>query len=101
MIRSHLVDRAHRMAKRHGQWARVMLDDTIRATPPVGVDELDLDVALARLAAFDSRKSQLAELRFFGGWSLAEVGRDARDLYGDRRALLVGDGDVVIKGAAR
>jgi RNA polymerase sigma factor (TIGR02999 family) len=76
MMRRILVDRAraHRMAKRSGQWARVTLDDFVRATPPVSVDVLDLDAALTRLAAFDPRKSQLAELRFFGGLSLAEAG---------------------------
>jgi RNA polymerase sigma-70 factor (ECF subfamily) len=70
-----LVDhaRAHRMAKRSGQWARVTLDEGLRATPPVDVDVLDLDAALTRLAAFDPRKSHLAELRFIGGLSLEEA----------------------------
>ena len=76
MMRRILVDRAraHRMAKRSGQWARVTLDEAVRATPPVDVDVLDLDAALTRLAAFDPRKSQLSELRFFGGLSLEEAG---------------------------
>ncbi len=76
MMRRILVDRAraHRMAKRSGQWARVTLDEAVRSTPPVDVDVLDLDAALTRLAAFDPRKSQLAELRFFGGLSLQEAG---------------------------
>jgi len=76
MMRRILVDhaRAHRMAKRSGQWARVTLDDFVRATPPVSVDVLDLDAALTRLAAFDPRKCQLAELRFFGGLSLQAAG---------------------------
>jgi RNA polymerase sigma factor (TIGR02999 family) len=76
MMRRILVDRAraHRMRKRSGHWARVTLDEALRATPPVDVDVLDLDAALTRLAAFDPRKSQLAELRFFGGLSLAEAG---------------------------
>ena len=76
MMRRILVDRAraHRMAKRSGQWARVTLDEGARITPPVDVDVLDLDAALTRLAAFDPRKSQLAELRFFGGLSLEEAG---------------------------
>lgn len=76
MMRRILVDRAraHRMAKRSGQWARVTLDEMVRATLPVSVDVLDLDAALTRLAAFDPRKSQLAELRFFGGLSLEEAG---------------------------
>jgi RNA polymerase sigma factor (TIGR02999 family) len=76
MMRRILVDRAraHRMAKRSGQWARVTLDEAVRATLPVDVDVLDLDAALSRLAAFDPRKCQLAELRFFGGLSLEEAG---------------------------
>ena len=76
MMRRILVDhaRARRMAKRSGQWARVTLDEMVRATLPVSVDVLDLDAALTRLAAFDPRKSQLAELRFFGGLSLEEAG---------------------------
>src|SRR5262245_56622477 len=50
MMRRILVDRAraHRMAKRSGQWARVTLDEHVRATPPLDVDVLDLDVALTR-----------------------------------------------------
>jgi RNA polymerase sigma-70 factor, ECF subfamily len=76
MMRRILVDRARarRMAKRSGRWARVTLDDGARAAAPVSVDVLDLDAALTRLAAFDARKCQLAELRFFGGLSLEETG---------------------------
>jgi RNA polymerase sigma factor (TIGR02999 family) len=76
MMRRILVDhaRAHRMAKRSGQWARVTLDEKVRAIPPVDLDVLQLDAAMTRLAAFDARKSQLAELRFFGGLSLEEAG---------------------------
>ena len=40
----------------------------------MNVDVLDLDAAMTRLAAFDHRKSQIAELRFFGGLSLEEAG---------------------------
>ena len=76
VMRRVLVDRARarKMAKRSGQWARVAVEDAAKATPPVGVDVLDLDAALARLAAFDARKCQLVELRFFGGLSLADAG---------------------------
>jgi RNA polymerase sigma factor (TIGR02999 family) len=76
IMRRILVDhaRAHRRAKRSGQWARVTLDEKLRAMSPVDVDVLDLDAALTRLTAFDPRKSQLAELRFFGGLSLEEAG---------------------------
>jgi RNA polymerase sigma factor (TIGR02999 family) len=76
MMRRILVDRARarRMAKRSGRWARVTLDEGAKAASPVSVDVLDLDAALTRLAAFDPRKCELAELRFFGGLSLEEAG---------------------------
>jgi RNA polymerase sigma factor (TIGR02999 family) len=75
MMRRILVDRARRrrMAKRSGQWARVTLDDQPAASRS-DVDVLDLDRALTRLATLDARKMQIAELRFFGGLSLAETG---------------------------
>ena len=76
MMRRILVDqaRARKMAKRSGRWTRVTLEDGARATPPLSVDVLDLDAALVRLLAFDARKCQLVELRFFGGLSLADAG---------------------------
>jgi DNA-directed RNA polymerase specialized sigma24 family protein len=37
------------------------------------VDILDLDAALKELAAFDPRKCQIVELKFFGGLSLEET----------------------------
>ena len=77
MMRRILVDRARgrRMAKRSGRWARVTLDEAAGVSPQADVDVLDLDEALTRLAAFDPRKSQIAELRFFGGLSLDETGK--------------------------
>jgi len=76
MMRRILVDRARGRgaAKRSGRWARVTLDEVARVTQPAGVDVLDLDDALTGLQAFDARKSQVAELRFFGGLSLEETG---------------------------
>jgi RNA polymerase sigma factor (TIGR02999 family) len=76
MMRRILVDRARarRMAKRSGRWARVTLDEAVAVSPKGDVDVLDLDEALTRLAEFDPRKSRIAELRFFGGLSLAETG---------------------------
>ena len=61
------------MTKRSGQWARVSLGEAIAQQHPVDLDVLDLDTALTELAAFDTRKSQVAELRFFGGPSLEET----------------------------
>ena len=75
MMRRILVDhaRAHKMTKRSGQWARVSLGEAIAQPHPVNLDVLDLDTALTELAGFDARKSQVAELRFFGGLSLEET----------------------------
>jgi RNA polymerase sigma factor (sigma-70 family) len=42
--------------------------------PAPDVELLDLDAALSRLTTFDARKSQIAELRFFGGLTLEETG---------------------------
>src|SRR5262249_35502633 len=42
---------------------------------PRDVELLDLDAALSELATIDPRKSRVAELRFFGGLSLAETSR--------------------------
>jgi RNA polymerase sigma-70 factor, ECF subfamily len=76
MMRRILVDwaRAHATAKRSGRWSRVTLNPSVAYTRPVDLDVLDLDHALAELAALDARKSRVAELRFFGGLSLEETG---------------------------
>ena len=77
IMRRILVDwaRAHRTAKRSGQWSRVSLDAGATAPErPPNVDLLDLDTALTKLAALDARKSRIAELRFFAGLSLEEAG---------------------------
>jgi len=75
MMRRILVDHARRgkMNKRSGGWVRVTLDERVAEVPAPDVDLLVLDGALTRLAAFDARKSQIAELRFFGGLSLRET----------------------------
>jgi RNA polymerase sigma factor (TIGR02999 family) len=75
-MRRILVDHArrHRMAKRSGRWVKLTLDDAIVPGRPPDIDVLDLDEALRHLAGFDLRKSQIAELRFFGGLTLEEAG---------------------------
>lgn len=75
MMRRILVDhaRGRKMAKRSGGWARITLADSIAQGDPPDIDLLALDAALSELASFDSRKSRVAELRFFGGLSLAET----------------------------
>jgi RNA polymerase sigma factor (TIGR02999 family) len=76
MMRRILIDHARggKMAKRSGQWLRVTLDEGVADLAPPDVEILDLDRALIRLAERDERKSRIAELRFFGGLSLSEVG---------------------------
>jgi len=76
MMRRILVDRARarNMAKRSGRWARVTLNVEVAHSQTREVDVLDLDQALSELATFDARKSQVAELRFFGGFSLEQTG---------------------------
>src|SRR5207249_10925614 len=76
IMRRILVDRARarKTAKRSGYWARVTLDESVAERQPRDVDVLDLDAALTDLATFDARKSQVAELRFFGGLTLQETG---------------------------
>jgi RNA polymerase sigma factor (TIGR02999 family) len=76
MMRRILVDHARRrkMAKRSGRWAKLTLNEAVAHGKPREVDLLDLDRALQKLAEFDPRKAQIAELRFFGGLSLEETG---------------------------
>jgi RNA polymerase sigma factor (TIGR02999 family) len=75
LMRQVLVDqaRAHRNQKRGGDWQRVTLDESLEMGKDFDSDILALDEALASLARFDPRKSQVVEMRFFGGLSLGET----------------------------
>jgi RNA polymerase sigma factor (TIGR02999 family) len=75
-MRSILVDhaRARNAAKRGGAARALTLDEAGGiAGPQASVDVLALDEALGRLAELDSRKSQLVELRYFGGLGIDEA----------------------------
>jgi RNA polymerase sigma factor (TIGR02999 family) len=75
-MRSILVDhaRARVAAKRGGASRAVTLEDAGGiAEPQPGVDVLALHDALDRLAEMDGRKSQLVELRYFGGLGIDET----------------------------
>ena len=76
MMRRVLVERvwARKMAKRSGGWERVTLDASVGWLHRRAVDVLDRDRALNELAMLDARKAHIAELRFFSGLSLEEVG---------------------------
>jgi RNA polymerase sigma factor (TIGR02999 family) len=67
VMRNILVDhfRRHR--------PMVALDEVELASPERGVDVLALDEALDKLAALDPQKSQVVELRYFGGMTEPEI----------------------------
>jgi RNA polymerase sigma factor (TIGR02999 family) len=75
LMRRILVDaaRAKGYQKRGGGAPVLSLDEALLVpTEPAG-DLVALDDALTALATFDERKSQVVELRFFGGPSLDET----------------------------
>jgi RNA polymerase sigma factor (TIGR02999 family) len=77
MIRRILVDYARRAhyAKRGGAARRVSLDEAMIVSKEKAADVVALDDALTRLAAIDPRKSQVVELRYFGGLSMDEIAK--------------------------
>ena len=75
LLRHILVDHAKSLnrAKRGGGVHKLSLDEAlvVGQAAPSGI--LDLDEALQRLAAHDSRKAELVELLFFGGLTYDEA----------------------------
>lgn len=74
LMRRILVDHARsRQALKHGGAAEIVpLDDVAIVAGDAGQDLVALDDALNALAALDARKSQVVELRFFGGLTVEE-----------------------------
>lgn len=75
LMRRILVDhaRAQHYAKRGGGALRVSLDEAALVSRERAAELVALDDALSSLAAIDSRKCQVVELRFFGGMSVEET----------------------------
>lgn len=75
VMRRILVDHARRRneLKRGGGAVQVSLAVAEQLATEKGTDVLALDEALSQLATFDPRKSQIVELRFFGGLSESET----------------------------
>ena len=75
MMRRILVDfaRDRRYVKRGGGALQVSLAEAAGMTSQRGTDLVALDDALNSLAVMDKRKSQVVELRFFGGLSVEET----------------------------
>src|SRR6478672_2522720 len=75
LMRRILVDhaRAHIAAKRGGHIEKISLDDAQISSEERAAELVELDAALTELAAIDTRKSRVVELRFFGGLSIDET----------------------------
>ncbi len=75
VMRRILVDHARRRNElKHGAGAmQISLTAAEKTGTERATDVLMLDEALSRLATFDPRKSQIVELRFFGGLSESET----------------------------
>jgi RNA polymerase sigma factor (TIGR02999 family) len=75
LMRRILVDfaRSRGYQKRGGNLHKVSFDEAMTVTPETDPDLIELDDALSTLAAIDSRKAKVVELRFFGGLSVDET----------------------------
>jgi RNA polymerase sigma-70 factor (ECF subfamily) len=75
IMRHIMVDHArkHQSLKRGGGALRVTLDEGALVTETRAQELLDLDEALENLAVQDARKSQIVELRYFGGLTVVET----------------------------
>ena len=75
MMRRILVDhaRARHYQKRGGGAQRVSFEEALVVSNERAAEVVALDEALTSLAEFDPRKSQMVELRFFGGLSIEET----------------------------
>lgn len=75
MMRRILTDfvRSRRYMKRGGGAFHLPFDEALFPGRQPAADVADLDEALTSLAIFDQRKSQVVELRFFGGLTVEET----------------------------
>jgi RNA polymerase sigma-70 factor (ECF subfamily) len=65
--------RSSNYLKRGGDAQQVSLDEVMEFSKRRDADLVALDDALSALAAVDPRKSQVVELKFFGGLSVEET----------------------------
>ena len=74
-MRQIVVDyaRSYQSQKRGGGAFKVELDEAAIVSPEESKEIVDLHEALERLAALDSRKAQVVELKFFGGLNYDEM----------------------------
>jgi RNA polymerase sigma factor (TIGR02999 family) len=67
------LGRTHQALKRGGDAPSLCLNEAVAMVGRPGTDVVAVDDALTALAALDPRKSQVVELRFFGGLSAKET----------------------------
>ena len=74
LMRQILVDHArrHRAAKRGGG-LKLELNEAMNAQKAPNIDLIALDTALKELTRLDPQQSQIVEMRFFGGLSIADT----------------------------
>lgn len=79
-MRRVLVDhaRGRNRQKRGGGQARESVGETLIAVDSRSIDVISLDEALEEMSQFDAQRSQMIELRFFGGLSHREIGEVLR-----------------------
>lgn len=75
IMRRILIDHArrHAYAKRGGGAQQVSLEEVAAVTPDLGRELVRLDEALRSLAEMDPRRSQVVEMRYFGGLNNEEI----------------------------
>jgi RNA polymerase sigma-70 factor, ECF subfamily len=74
-MRHILVDhaRARNRQKRGGEFIRIEMEEAAEEPAPEPIDLVDLDKALERLSQIDPRKSDMLEMRVFGGLTQDEL----------------------------
>ena len=74
-MRQILVDyaKSYRAQKRGGGGLKIELDEAALVSPGESKEIIDLHEALESLAAVDSRKAKVVELKYFGGLSYDEI----------------------------
>jgi RNA polymerase sigma-70 factor, ECF subfamily len=75
IMRRILIDHArrHAYAKRGGGAQQVSLEEAATVVPDQAAEMIRLDEALKSLAEMDPRRSQVVELRYFGGLNNEEI----------------------------
>jgi RNA polymerase sigma factor (TIGR02999 family) len=75
LMRRILIDfaRSRGYQKRGGAAQHINFDDALLVTAQPDVNLVAVDEALSRLAQLDPRKSQVVELRYFGGLGIKET----------------------------